>query len=426
MKDRNLINSLCERTKSITKGRNKKIAQRVTYGAVCVLVLAFVASSYLSTDSSTQISLPGAVSGNDIDVNLLQGQKIEQVNQANAMAASIASNTGGNLATGSSTATPAVTATTADEVKAANIASTVASVVNLSSSNSVSSGAESANISAELAQADATSVSKQQIIEPSAEVKALAQYVVKDGDTAETVANEYGVSAQTIRWANNLKDNNMAVGATITIPAVDGVVYTMKDGDTLESVAAKYQSNVDEIININNLESESVPVGTTILLPDGVLPETERPEYVAPTPVRQVSSTTTTTRRVANVAAGTRGLRTSIRAGLAAGNKYAYGYCTWYAYNRRAALGMKLPSVSWGNANTWDTGAQASGYVVNNVPSVGAVFQTDSGYYGHVGIVEEVYANGTIRISEMNYSGWNVVTEGYLSPADYVGYDFIH
>ena len=296
MKDRNLINSLCERTKSITKGRNKKIAQRVTYGAACVLVLAFIASSYLSADSSTQISLPGAVSGNDIDVNLLQGQKIEQVNQANAMAASISSSTGGNLAAGSSTATPAVTATTADEVKAANIASTVASVVNLSSSNSVSSGAESANISAELAQADATSVSKQQIIEPSAEVKALTQYVVKDGDTAETVANEYGVSAQTIRWANNLKDNNMAVGATITIPAVDGVVYTMKDGDTLESVAAKYQSNVDEIININNLESESVPVGATILLPDGVLPETERPEYVAPTPVRQVSSTTTTTR----------------------------------------------------------------------------------------------------------------------------------
>ena len=108
MKDRNLINSLCERTKSITKGRNKKIAQRVTYGAACVLVLAFIASSYLSADSSTQISLPGAVSGNDIDVNLLQGQKIEQVNQANAMAASISSSTGGNLAAGSSTATPAV------------------------------------------------------------------------------------------------------------------------------------------------------------------------------------------------------------------------------------------------------------------------------------------------------------------------------
>ena len=111
---------------------------------------------------------------------------------------------------------------------------------------------------------------------------------------------------------------------------------------------------------------------------------------------------------------------------MAAGNRYAYGYCTWYAYNRRAALGMKLPSVTWGNANTWDTGAAASGYLVNGVPSVGAVFQTDGGAYGHVGIVEEVYADGSIKISEMNYAGWNRVTEGYLSPSEYAGYDFIH
>ena len=421
MKDRNLINSFCGRIKSKASGWNKKTVQRISYTAIFAIICVFVASSYFSADSSSVVSLPGAIASNDIDVNLLQGQKIDQVNQANVMAASISDSTGGQLASGTSTAS--ATVTTADDVKAANVASSVASMVNLSSSSSVSSTAESANISAELAQADATSVSKQQIIEPTSELKPLTTYVVQEGDTAETVAQEYGVSSQTIRWANGLKDNNMAAGATITIPAVDGVVYTAKDGDTLESIAQKYQSDVDEIITINNLDSDTVPSGTVLLLPDGVLPETERPEYVAPTPVRQ---TTTTTTRYANASAGSRGLRTSIKAPLAAGNRYAYGYCTWYAYNRRASLGMKLPSISWGNANTWDTGAAASGYLVNQTPSVGAVFQTDSGYYGHVGIVEEVYADGTIRISEMNYSGWNVITEGYLSPSDYRGYDFIH
>ena len=416
MKDRNLINSLCEKVKNKSNGWNPKTVQRISYTAIFVAVISFAGFSYFGSSADVQVSLPGSSVSDSIDVNLLQGQKVDQVDQADAMAASISDSTGGQLANGATTAT----ATTADEVKAANVASSVASMVNLSSSSSVSSNAESANISAELAQADATSVSKQQIIEPTSEPKPLVSYVVQDGDNAETIAQEYGVSSQTIRWANGLKDNNMAVGATITIPTVDGVVYTVKDGDNLQAIADKYKSNVSEIVNINNLDSEVVPTGTVLLLPDGILPETERPEYVPPAPVRP------TTSYYGSSSSGRRGIPTSIRAALAAGNRYAYGYCTWYAYNRRAALGMKLPSVTWGNANTWDTGAAASGYLVNGVPSVGAVFQTDGGAYGHVGIVEEVYADGSIKISEMNYAGWNRVTEGYLSPSEYAGYDFIH
>ena len=32
--------------------------------------------------------------------------------------------------------------------------------------------------------------------------------------------------------------------------------------------------------------------------------------------------------------------------------------------------------------------ARAAGFVVNNTPAPGAIFQTTAGYYGHVGIVE--------------------------------------
>ena len=426
MKDRNLKNHFSERIQSITKGWSRKTVQRISYTAIFVAVLALVSTSYLTADSVAKISLPGALASNSIDVNLLQGQKIDQINQANAVAASLSDNTGGQLANGSTAVAPVATATTVDEIKAANIASYVASAVNLSSSSSVSSNAESVNLSAELAQADATSVNKQQIIETSDEIKPLQTYIAQDGDNADSIAQEFGVSAQTVRWANRLKDNNVTVGANMTIPVVDGVVYTMKDGDTLDDIAKKYGSDVNEIININNLNSDTVATGTVLLLPDGVLPETERPEYVAPRPVITTPTYVNNTGRYTSAGSGRRGIRTSIRAALASGNRYAYGYCTWYAYNRRAALGMKLPSVTWGNANTWDTNARNYGYLVNGTPSVGAVFQTDSGYYGHVGIVEEVYADGSIRISEMNYSGWNVVTEGYLSPSEYYGYDFIH
>lgn len=419
MKDRNLINSISERIKSKVSGWNKKTIQRVSYTAVFVAVLALVTISYTTADSTTQVSLPGVAGGNDIDVNLLQGQKVEQVNQANAVAASISESTGGQLASGVSSAdtsqptTSTGAVTTADDVKAANVASSVAEMVNLSSSSSVSSNAESANISAELAQADATSVNKQQIIETTDDVTTLlAQHTVAEGENVETIAAEYNVKPETIRWANNLKDNNVAANSTITVPTVDGVVYTTKDGDTLESIANKYQSKVDDIININDLDSEVVPTGTKLLLPDGVLPENERPEYVAPVARRQ---TTTYTGGVS--------VRSNMYVPTASSNRYAYGYCTWYAFNRRVQLGLPVTS-GWGNANTWDYYASLSGYRVDSIPSVGAIFQTKSGYYGHVGIVERVNPDGTIYVSEMNYSGWNVISHRTITNLS--GYKFIH
>ena len=420
MKDSNLINSFSERIKSKVRGWNKKTVQRVSYTAVFVAVLTLVAVSYTTADSTTQVSLPGVAGGNDIDVNLLQGQKVEQVNQANAVAASISESTGGQLASGVSSAdtsqptTSTGAVTTADDVKAANVASSVAEMVNLSSSSSVSSNAESANISAELAQADATSVNKQQIIETTDDVTTLlAQHTVAEGENVETIGAEYNVKPETIRWANNLKDNNVAANSTITVPTVDGVVYTTKDGDTLESIANKYQSKVDDIININDLDSEVVPTGTKLLLPDGVLPENERPEYVAPVTRRQTTTYT----------GGGVSVRSNMYVPTASSNRYAYGYCTWYAFNRRVQLGLPVAS-GWGNANTWDYYASLSGYRVDSIPSVGAIFQTKSGYYGHVGIVERVNPDGTIYVSEMNYSGWNVISHRTITNLS--GYKFIH
>lgn len=417
MTDRNLINSSSERIKSKASGRSKKFLQRASYIAVFILVLTLVATSYTHADSITQVSLPGVSTSNSIDVNILQGQKVGQVNQSNAVATSLADNTGGQLAGGAVT----TGSTTADDVKSANIASAVASVTNLSSSNSVSSNAESVNVSAEMAQADATSVSKQQIVAPTTESKALATYVVKEGDSAETIAKAHGVSAQTIRWANGLKTDAMAVGSTITIPAVDGVVYTVKEGDDLKALADKYKSSTESITNINNLNSDKVATGTAILLPDGVLPEEERPEYVAPRARRRYgrSSYSYGYNDDSSGVSATLGFYVPI----VSGNRYAYGYCTWYAYNRRVQLGLPV-SGGWGNANTWDSGARASGLLVDHIPSVGAIFQTKSGYYGHVGIVERVNPDGSVFVSEMNYAGWNVrSTRTIYNPA---GYKFIH
>jgi surface antigen len=68
--------------------------------------------------------------------------------------------------------------------------------------------------------------------------------------------------------------------------------------------------------------------------------------------------------------------------------------------------------VHWGNAQHWDKAASELGYLVDDVPAVGAVAQTDDGSKGHVAWVESV-GDGTVTVEEYNYGvagGYDVRT----------------
>ena len=66
---------------------------------------------------------------------------------------------------------------------------------------------------------------------------------------------------------------------------------------------------------------------------------------------------------------------------------------------------MWLANVNLGNANTWAVRAANAGYTVKHgAPVAGAVFQSSAGWYGHVGYVEAVNADGSIVATEMNYN----------------------
>lgn len=81
-------------------------------------------------------------------------------------------------------------------------------------------------------------------------------------------------------------------------------------------------------------------------------------------------------------------------------NTYAWGNCTWYVANK-----VSIPN-SWGHARTWYARAEAQGYITGDVPKPGAIawFPAKRGF-GHVAYVEEVYADGSYLISEMNVKG---------------------
>ena len=109
------------------------------------------------------------------------------------------------------------------------------------------------------------------------------------------------------------------------------------------------------------------------------------------------------------------------------GNKYAWGYCTWYAYERRAQMGLSTGSY-WGNAKTWALYARADGYPVSRTPTVGAILVDQSGYYGHVAVVESVAPNGDIVVSEMNnaaYGGFGIVSRRTITAGQAGVYQYI-
>jgi surface antigen len=196
----------------------------------------------------------------------------------------------------------------------------------------------------------------------------------------------------------------------------DGIAYTVKAGDTIQSIADKYKSNASLITTYNDLEISGVSAGAKIIIPGGDLPTTERPGYTAP--ITRIAST--------SGSSSSGSAFSGFRSG-SVGNKYAYGNCTWWAYERRAQMGRPVGSF-WGNGGSWAFSGRAAGFLVNNVPAAGAVL-VEAGSPGHVGIVESVNGDGSIVISEMNnaaYGGFNIVNNRTISAGQAAAYQYVH
>lgn len=99
----------------------------------------------------------------------------------------------------------------------------------------------------------------------------ITQYTVQEGDTISFIASDFGVSINTIIWANNLKNiDSLRPGDELIIPPINGVIHTVKKGDTIASVAKKYGAQEQEIIAFNGLPMDgSIQIGHEIIVPDG-------------------------------------------------------------------------------------------------------------------------------------------------------------
>ncbi len=110
----------------------------------------------------------------------------------------------------------------------------------------------------------------------------ITEYIVQAGDTIQSLAQSFGVSANTIVWANDLTSTSaLKVGDTLVILPVSGLTHVVKSGDTISDVAKIYRAKADDIVAFNSLSDQAdIYIGDILIIPDGVMPSKALPQPV--------------------------------------------------------------------------------------------------------------------------------------------------
>jgi murein DD-endopeptidase MepM/ murein hydrolase activator NlpD len=110
-------------------------------------------------------------------------------------------------------------------------------------------------------------------------------YTIQEGDTVSGIAKKFGISVNTILWANDMTARSLLkLGHDLTILPVSGVQHSVKKGETLGAIAKMYGTDIDKILSANRVQAASqIRIGESLVIPDGKPPVTEV-RRVAPSP----------------------------------------------------------------------------------------------------------------------------------------------
>ena len=187
---------------------------------------------------------------------------------------------------------------------------------------------------------------------------------------------------------------------------------TVQLGDTLSSIAEAHGTDYVRLFNANDFitNPDVIDVDQVIRIPtaDEQLPDRFGTLAAASAPVATVSTSAYAAPSVSRQAAAP-----TVSYAANSGNRYTWGTCTWYVYNRKPNIGS-----FWGNGGYgWVAAAQSSGFATGSTPVAGAIAVQS----GHVAYVESV-SGGNVSISEMNYAGGVGVVHYRTVPASTFSY----
>jgi murein DD-endopeptidase MepM/ murein hydrolase activator NlpD len=104
-------------------------------------------------------------------------------------------------------------------------------------------------------------------------------YAVQAGDTVQSIADLFGLQPTSIMWANPAIEDApdlLRIGQEVTILPIDGAYHKVAEGDTLESIAEEYKVEPEAIVacEYNPLEApvRSIQEGTWLIVPGGEKP----------------------------------------------------------------------------------------------------------------------------------------------------------
>lgn len=213
----------------------------------------------------------------------------------------------------------------------------------------------------------------------------IIEYDVKNGDSLWGIAQSFGVSIDTIIWANNIENAIIQPGQKLLILPVSGVMHQVGSGDTVSALAQKYKADSADLLVFNDIKEEGdIFAGQVLIIPDGQMPSYS-PVSAAAVPATDAFFALSTDNFYGK------------------SHDYPFGQCTWWVAQKRA-----IPA--WGNAIDWLSNAAAAGYSTcvgrYCIPQAGAVISLGGNkLYGHVAYVEQIKGDKVI-FSEMNYIGW--------------------
>jgi murein DD-endopeptidase MepM/ murein hydrolase activator NlpD len=105
----------------------------------------------------------------------------------------------------------------------------------------------------------------------------ISQYTVQAGDSISGIAQKFGVSVDTILWANDITDpSTIKEGTVLVILPVSGIQHTVRAGETLSSIAEKFGADASDIAQFNGIPADgTLTAGSTIIIPGGELPSSD-------------------------------------------------------------------------------------------------------------------------------------------------------
>ncbi|MFT7644557.1 MAG: LysM repeat protein [Candidatus Paceibacteria bacterium] len=116
-------------------------------------------------------------------------------------------------------------------------------------------------------------VGEDEIAESDYKLGEIRVYTVKPNETLSEIAEMFGVTTNTIMWANDIsKATSVQSGDTLVILPIAGVRHIVKSGDTISTIAKKYEGDSDEILSYNQLASaKELSIGDTLIIPGGAI-----------------------------------------------------------------------------------------------------------------------------------------------------------